>query len=134
MEAEPWNTYGNARFAYSVCYPPDLFAPQGEADNGDGQRLLAEDGAEMLVWGSNNALELSIDEEVQQHLEGEITYKAGKKNWRVASGVSGPKAFYYKVIQREDQFLSLHIRYDRLSASLYDPIVARISSCFRPAP
>ena len=34
--------------------------PQGEPDNGDGQKFLARDGAELVVYGSNNALDESL--------------------------------------------------------------------------
>jgi hypothetical protein len=132
--SDPWATYINARFAYSTCYPENIFAPQGEADNGDGQKFLASDGAEMLVWGWNNALDEMIDEVVQRRIKGKPTYQAGKQNWRVVSGNSDLKVFYYKVVQRKGQFLSLYILYDRSLAPIYDPIVARISTCFRSIP
>lgn len=44
--------YNNARFGYSISYPSDLLVPQGEAENGDGQKFLSMDkSAEMLVYG-----------------------------------------------------------------------------------
>jgi len=48
-----WQTYTNVRFAYSICYPADLLAGQGESDNSDGQKFLSRDGSvEVLVYGS----------------------------------------------------------------------------------
>src|SRR5215468_1936487 len=55
-----WKTYTNVRFQYAICYPDELLAPQGEADNSDGQKYLANDGGELIVFGSNNALNESL--------------------------------------------------------------------------
>src|SRR5436190_13571117 len=47
-----YRTYSNARFAYSISYPSDLLVPQGESDNGDGQKFQSKDvRAVMLVYG-----------------------------------------------------------------------------------
>src|ERR1041385_1331675 len=51
-----WKMYTNARFQYSICYPPDLLVPQGEPENADGQKFLAKDGAKLIVFGRHNAL------------------------------------------------------------------------------
>ena len=42
--ASGWKTYTNARFGYSISYPADVLMPQGESDNGDGQKFLSRDG------------------------------------------------------------------------------------------
>ena len=34
--AEPFSTYTNSRFNYSIEYPANLLIPRGEAPNGDG--------------------------------------------------------------------------------------------------
>lgn len=50
-----YRTYHNIRFGYSISYPADSLIPQGEAENGDGQKFLSRDGrTEMLVYGSHN--------------------------------------------------------------------------------
>ena len=36
LAQETYRSYANARFSYSIEYPPDLLVPQGESDNGDG--------------------------------------------------------------------------------------------------
>ena len=54
--AKPF-TYTNARFGTSVTFPDDVFTGQAEPpENGDGMTFLAEDGASLAVYGSNNAL------------------------------------------------------------------------------
>ena len=53
-----YKTYSNARFGYVINYPTDILIPQGEADNGDGQKFISkEKGVIALVYGSNNALD-----------------------------------------------------------------------------
>jgi len=47
-----WKTYTNVRFRY----PEDLLVPQGESDKSDGQKFLANDSGQLIVFGSNNAL------------------------------------------------------------------------------
>src|SRR5215469_6044695 len=51
--AHVWKRYTNVRFQYSICYPEDLLIPQGESQNSDGQKFLAKDGAQLLVFGRN---------------------------------------------------------------------------------
>ena len=52
-----YQTYSNARFAYSIDYPTDLLTPQDESQNGDGRVFTAKHGsAELRVWGQYNAL------------------------------------------------------------------------------
>lgn len=137
-QADPqWKQYENGRFGYSICYPAALLAPQGEADNGDGQWFVAKDGAKAAVYGSNNAMEWSLDHyaaEILKPADGgsrTATYKAGKGNWRVLSGSEGAKTFYTKIVADDDQFFVFDITYDRSAAATYDPIVGRMSRCFR---
>ena len=131
-----WNTYGNTRFGYSVCYPAGIFTPQGEADNGDGQRFIAADGAELLVWGSNNVLNASLDDQVGNQLselknpEFLPSYRAGRGDWRVVSGLWAEKIVYLKITLRRGQFVAFRISYDRALSGTYDAVVKRVSSCF----
>lgn len=135
-EESRWDTYKNARFGYSLCYPVHIFIPQEEADNGDGQRFVAVDGAELLVWGSNNALDASVDDEVGKQLSSlesptfSPSYRAGRGNWRVVSGVWGEKLMYLKINLRRDQFVAFRISYDRTLSGTYDAVVKQMSSCF----
>ena len=55
-----WKSYTNIRYQYALCYPEDLLIPQGESPNNDGQTFLAEDGAQLVVFGQNNALKESL--------------------------------------------------------------------------
>jgi len=97
--------YVNARFQYAICYPKDLLVPQGEAANSDGQRFLPKDGgAELIVYGSNNALDETLKgrmSETEARLTGatgKVTYKVQKANWFVLSGQNGQTVFYVKTL------------------------------------
>jgi len=91
-KAHVWDTYVHARFAYSVCYPGDVLLPQGEADNGDGQKFITKDGkAEARVYGSyfasngeDQSLKKTYLDEIQSVQKNgfTVTYKlqAGIKN------------------------------------------------------
>ncbi|MBF0095033.1 MAG: hypothetical protein HQL34_10880 [Alphaproteobacteria bacterium] len=130
-----WARYTNARFGYSICYPADLFVPRGESDNGDGQTFLAKEGAEFSVWGSHNAMGMTLDNVVAMRLSDNTppfvpTYRAGKPDWRVVSGTFGEKIFYYKVMAHNDEFHSLWMAYDLSARPVYDPVVKRLSACF----
>src|SRR5882724_4934920 len=77
---EAWKTYVNDRFGTSIAYP-SRFKPGRPPDNNDGQSFTADDGAELAVWGSLNALERDLGEleaSLRENAkEGEkITYRA----------------------------------------------------------
>ena len=133
-----WKTYTNVRFQYHICYPTDLMVPQGEPDNGDGQKFLAHDGAELIVYGSNNAMDQSLKKvlaDTESNLagpSGKVTYKKLKANWFVVSGQNGQTVFYSKVLynNHDDQFKSFELTYDRAGSALYEPVIARLAKCF----
>jgi hypothetical protein len=136
VAAHLWKSYVNARFQYAICYPQDLLVPQGEAPNSDGQRFLAKDGAQLLVFGRNNALDESL-RDVLAHTEarladaqGRVTYKVRKPNWFVVSGQNGQTIFYAKTLYSHDQFKSFELSYNRSTAAIYQPLIGRIAACF----
>lgn len=135
--------YVNARYGYSISYPADILRPQGESDNGDGQKFLSIDGdAELLVYGANNVLEQSLEElysEASQaggaeHPERAVTYRVIKKDWFVVSGRQGGKIFYQKTIRNDDQFVSFILEYPESRKATFDPIAGFISKSFKLVP
>lgn len=137
---EKYSTYNNARFSYSVSYPTGLLIPQGEADNGDGQKFLSRDGrAEMLVYGSNNALDQSLRDIYNEQLregEGErskktVTYKVLRDDWFVVSGREGDRVFYQKTIFRGGVFKTFRIEYDKALAGVFDKVTKRVAASFK---
>ncbi len=131
-----WKVYTNVRFQYSICYPGDLLVPQGEAENSDGQKFLAKDGAKLLVFGQNNALNESLKDALEDTASrlagasGKVTYKVIKPGWFVVSGQNGPSTFYAKTVYAHDQFKSFELTYDGAESSVYKPVVARLVRCF----
>lgn len=134
--------YQNVRFGYEISYPSGLLLPQGEAENGDGQRFASkESDVEMLVWGSYNTLEESlisnyqrdIREKSKDNSDKRVTYKQLKEKYYVVSGYIGEKIFYQKTIHVEkvDAFLTFYISYPIKKKKKYDPLVSKISKSFR---
>ncbi|WP_295391729.1 hypothetical protein [uncultured Thiodictyon sp.] len=139
--ADHYNTYQNARFGYSIDYPAGILYPQGEADNGDGQKFLTKDAdASLLVYGSNNALEQTLEDVYLDAARSGstdspkkvVTYKAMKRDWFVVSGVDGERVFYQKTILAGDQFFTFILEYPAGKKSIFDPIIKRVSASFKP--
>jgi hypothetical protein len=131
-----WKTYTNLRFAYEICYPEDLLIPQGEADNGDGQKFVAKEDAQLIVYGSNNALDESLENDFNDTAArlagsaGKVTYKVLKANWYVVSGQNGQTVFCAKTRYSGDQFKSFELTYDQSAAPVYEPVIRRLATCF----
>ena len=130
--AHDWQTYTNARFGFSGCYPADVFRPQGEPENLDGQKFVSDDGASLLMFGRNNVLGQSLREAFQDASKGDDAdlYTRLDKSWFVVSGRSGPRIRYRKTILSGDRFDTLQIAYDVAQRTRYDPLVARMAACF----
>lgn len=131
-----WKVYTNVRFQYSICYPADLLVPQGAAENSDGQTFLAKDGAKLIAYGQNNALNESLKDALDDTASrlagksGKVTYKAIKPGWFVVSGESGKSIFYAKTLYAHEQFKSFELTYDNAESSVYKPVVSRLARCF----
>jgi hypothetical protein len=132
-QAPIYKTYHNARFAYSISYPSNLLTPQGEAENGDGQKFLSSDGrAELIAWGSNNALDQTLKAKYDEtRAERKTTYELVKPGWFVVSGIDNGKVFYQKTILRQNVFKTFRMEYDESAKAKWDPITARIAISFK---
>ena len=138
LAQETYRSYANARFSYSIEYPPDLLVPQGESDNGDGQKFLSHDGhAELLVYGSNNALHRSLksiyESEIStaDHPGRVVTYKVLRADWFVISGREAGKIFYLKTYLKDGVFKTMRFEYDEAAKQTYDPVTVKIARSFR---
>jgi len=130
-----YQSYYNSRFEYSISYT-SLLVPQGEAANGDGQKFLTRDGkVEMLVYGSNNALEKTLrglyQEKVSKADNRTITYQVLKGDWFVVSGTENNKVFYEKTMLHNGAFKTFRIVYDKAVKDTWDPITAKIARSFK---
>jgi hypothetical protein len=126
-----YQTYANARYSYSISYPSSLLAPQGEADNGDGQAFRSKDGsAEMRVYGSQD-LGGGLAEAYREAQAGRsVTYKTMKGNWFVVSGRDGGKIFYRKTMIKGGVLKTFTIEYDESQRAVYDAVAARVARSF----
>jgi hypothetical protein len=138
-DSDDYRTYYNSRFAFYISYPANVFTPQGESDNGDGQRFVSKDGrAEMTASGINNALDETLADwyaeasrSTAEHPHRVVTYKTMKANWFVVSGHEGERLFYQKTMLKNNIFKTFRIEYDRALKSKYDPITARMAGSFK---
>jgi hypothetical protein len=135
---ETWKTYFNDRFGVSIEYP-SRFKPGRPPDNNDGQSFSADDGAELAVWGSFNALEhdvAGLEAFLREDMKPDekITYRAAANNWLVLSGTRGDSVFYTRYIlsHRNEVENGFRISYPASLAATYDPIVARIAKSLKP--
>lgn len=133
-------SYFNDRFRYSVNYPTNLLYPQGESDNGDGQRFLSKDAkASLTVFGSYNALEETLDASFDEASRGGlsdepkrvVTYKTLRDNWYVVSGYKDGAIFYSKRFLVRDQFFGFDILYPEDQRDIWDKIAAQINASFK---
>jgi hypothetical protein len=135
-EHHSWKVYTNVRFQYSICYPEDLLVPQGEAANSDGQKFLAKDGAQLIVFGQNNTLNESLKQvraETASRLagaSGKITYQAITAGWFVVSGQKERSIFYSKTLYAHEQFKSFELTYNSGLSAIYKPLLTRLAGCF----
>jgi hypothetical protein len=135
-----WQTYTNARFGYTVRYPASLLKPQGESDNGDGQKFLSRDGkTRLLVYGSHNVLGETIASRFAEDRRGEknnagrkVTYARQKNDWYVVSGVQDGKNFYRKCYLRGGDFVTWEITYPVTERAVWDRLTARVGAEFAP--
>jgi hypothetical protein len=132
-----WQTYTNVRFAYSLCYPDDLLAAQGESENGDGQKFLSKDGkAQLLAYGSYNVLDQRLDDlytadTKSAEAEGlRVSYKLRKPDFFVFSGSGSGKVRYQKTALVGDTFKTFRLDYPEAAKADYDPVAEKMSVCF----
>jgi hypothetical protein len=132
-----WSTYVNDRFGYSICYPADLMRPQREADNSDGRKFVADDGAELIVYGGYNALADPVRDALRETSErlagagGRVTYRLLKTDRFVVSGFGASGGvFYASLVERDGRFRTFELTYATAHASIYDKVAARVNACF----
>ena len=133
-------TYYNSRFEYSIKYPTKVFVPQEPSWTGDGRIFLAQDGAEMRVWGQYNflfdTLKKAYISDLKERGPG-VTYKVLLSDSYVISGIKNGKVYYQKTILNGTEgdssavFATFTIEYRKSDKALYDPIVTKIAASFK---
>lgn len=135
-----WQTYANARFGFSTCYPAALLKPLPESDNGDGRVFVGVRKSALRVYGRNNALERTQAEDYAAEQDriakagAKISYKAAGKGWYVISGSYDGLIFYTKTYAvHGDQFNTFELTYPASDAKSWNAIVTRVNRCFAPS-
>lgn len=126
-----YRTYTNARYGFSIAYPFGILVPQGEPDNGDGQKFVSRDGSATLLAFGSHRLDRSLQDEFQTAQENRaVTYKVLKRDMFVVSGTENGKIFYQKTLLRGDVFKTFIIEYDEYERNTFDAITTRIARSF----
>lgn len=126
-----YRTYSNARYGFSISYPAGVLIPQGESDNGDGQKFVSKDGSASLTAFGSNRLDRSLADEFQSAQENRnVTYKVLKRDMFVVSGTENGKIFYQKTLLRGDTFKTFILEYDEGERATFDAITTRIARSF----
>src|SRR5206468_165682 len=93
--ANGWKLYDNFKYEYHLCYPYKLLKPQGEPLAGDGREFISRDGGKLVVFGSFNVEERTLDQIVKSYTadliktRGRVTYRIMHSDWAVVSGDDG---------------------------------------------
>lgn len=130
-----WNSYSNPRFAFRGCYPASL-KPGRASDNGDGQVFNGANGAELRLWGQNDALGETPAQMARQEAGrlSKVSYQRAAKDWFVVSGTAKGNIVYRKSIVAGDRILSLQFRYPAADKAKWDALVGRMSACLKALP
>ncbi len=142
-----WNTYGNARYGFSVCYPATVLFPEGESDNGDGNTFATRDksvivrayaGYAMEPEGGRKALAERFHMDVTEAEKHgyKISYQSLKPGLYAYSGVAHegtPKArvIYQKTFERaaDKADISLEAEYPESASGMMNPVIDRMAGC-----
>ena len=136
-ESSQRHDYVNIKYAYVVCFPANLLAPQGESDAGDGQVFGGNDGAKLLVYGGYDVDGRSLADRMKSEKaeivvqSGQVTYEALKGTWFVISGVGRQGVFYRKTIAADGRLASFQLTYPAALKAVYDEVAAKLSRCLR---
>jgi hypothetical protein len=138
VEHEPRNPFGSRVRVWAAAASAPSAAFTASPKSRAVMRALAHDGAGLIVYGSNNALDESLKKTLADTgsrlagPSGKVTYKMLKANLFVVSGQNEQTVFYSKVLynSHDDQFKSFELTYDRSESALYEPLIGYLAACF----
>lgn len=124
------DSYTNARYGYTIEYPPGVLAAQPEPDNGDGRHFTAP-GADLAVWASYNALNQSAAD-IAREAAGDClpraqVYRLIKPTVVVVSCPTAKGILYRKTYLRGDILTSFEFTYATAGRARWNGVVARIT-------
>ena len=132
-----YDGYCNERYGYCVDYP-DFLIPQGEADNGDGQQFISEDGwQKMWVYrdakmdietGAPLSLERAYRDDLPQK---KVTGKELSDNHYFIKGKKdGETTFQQYTLLAGDDFFTIYLEYPDGDDTLFNAIAEQASGSF----
>lgn len=122
--------YYNVRFDYRIAYPSD-FVRQPEPENSDGCEIRRDEKTYILVYGSYNALEETIEDMYNKSLTASTTYSKLGDNWFVISGYTdNGDVFYHKTVLRNDVIFTAIFYYPEDENEHFSKIIPKIFSDF----
>jgi len=131
--------YVNARYGYSIAYPPALLAPQAEAENGDGLAFQAKKGTARFLAYAGHILEGINDSPEQRAVEAEKDCPGGRASYRVVkrtlvavSCATESEIIYEKTILRDGVATTFSGRYPIAERAVWDRVVAGMASSMKP--
>jgi hypothetical protein len=133
MWPQSYAQYSNERYGFCIEHPTAVTIDPPPT-NGDGRRFHDPYGFLMIISGTNNTLDYTIETEMKSQSKDleKITYQAKGKNWFVLSGYKGPDIVYLKTYVGEAAINHLYIKYPALKKEVYAETVTRISRSFKP--
>ena len=129
--------YGNARYGYTVAYPPDLFKAQPESGNGDGRAFTSRDGStEFRVWADYAAaseppaqLASMAEQDCARKPAG---YRVVKPTLvAVSCTTADGKVFYEKLLIHGGLTTAFEMTYPVAQKTKWDAVLSRISASLR---
>ena len=99
VAAAGYNTYGNARFGYSIKYPKFFKRSEPLPQNGDGITMAGK-GAKLLMWGGYNVV-----------FENGNEMKKAQKRWgtKMSAVKANKKSLYFE--SKKGKKLTFHYTY-----------------------
>ena len=133
LSAQEYGRYCNSRFGFCVEYPMH-FGIEPAPENNDGRRFYDRNGFTMTVSGINNALNNTLQSEMQSQSRDfdDVTYHSIGDNWYVLSGYKDTHILYLKTYMGGGSINHLYIKYPAQLKAEYDEIITRVSRSFLP--
>ena len=140
LAREPWVSYVNDRFGFSLRYPADVVDPERRSEAGDGEVFVGIRGhGRLLVGAFENREGHSIASYMnlirkQSYSDYDVSYAPRGQAWFVLFGENNQKVFYEKVMFNcQGRIInSFALVYPIESKRQFDPIVEGIENTFRP--
>lgn len=132
-----YENYYNVQNDYGVDYP-DFLIPQGEADNQDGQKFIAEDGINQMWVYYDAKMDIetgdlpTIEEAFKEDLQGKnVTAKKLYDNYYTIAGkLEGDKLFEQYTISEMGSYFTMWFEFDKKDADLFDEIIKHVTESF----